>query len=521
MSASAGLDISMLDLQAEVGSAAASTDSRHDAIGRDDALDATDRGDSAPASALAPVPDADASPQVADETSHLLRVDATGTASDAWANWADEHATATDGGAPAQATDSAVATDGRRLEQAADSATEIDGHTFTRAADFATETDGRTLAQQTDSVARTDGDNSDQLAGSATGIDGVTPAITAADSVDSTPLTPAAPDNGGQPSTDSNSGNQQDGSGNGTNTPVVTAYAPAMPVLTVVQDDYNPGLLDPLAWTVADNEPQADDTPSFDIEELIFPSAGPSSGPSAQMGRPDEVVIGGPADFDSGIGWRGDSFALSPWFADEAEPVHGPFAGDPRNDSITAETIPGKSSLSGLNFRDQAASDDLKHVAELSPLDQSSALALAATLWTTSSQLRLGSEPGLASADEPTRDVQIEPVTPSWKVFVMGLDQAFERSYRDVCRGPVFTAENERSRREAADRIEWRGPIVPGAAPAVVKPYREAVETGDSATRAQVDGSILPAVFQLGEFFFENFLDPVLGHENGSNGDSQ
>ena len=132
--------------------------------------------------------------------------------------------------------------------------------------------------------------------------------ITAADSIGTTPLAPASPENGGLPPNDSKSGTPPGGSDGGTNTPPAeptVAAPPAMPVLSIPEDDYNPGLLDPLAWTLADDEPQADDSGSFDAEEPVFPSAGPSAaGLATQMDRPDEVVIGGLTDFHSAMGWR-------------------------------------------------------------------------------------------------------------------------------------------------------------------------------------------------------------------------
>ena len=208
-------------------------------------------------------------------------------------------------------------------------------------------------------------------------------------------------------------------------------------------------------------------------------------------------------------------------FADEAQAGHGRFADLARKDSITAETILGESPLSGLLFRDQAGVDNHKHVAELSPVDRSSPLALAATLWTTPSQFRVGSQAGRLTAGCPSLHHDVEPSTLSWKVFVMGLDQAFERSYRDVSRGRALTAESERSSREAADRVEWRGPILPIASPATVAPSPATAQTCNTSPGADSGGSILPAVLQLGEFFLENFLDPMLGHENGGNGNSQ
>ena len=69
--------------------------------------------------------------------------------------------------------------------------------------------------------------------------------------------------------------------------------------------------------------------------------------------------------------------------------------------------------------------------------------------------------------------------SPSWMVFAMGLDQAFERSFDEVRRG--FLAENgsaavgRRPSGEPLDRLEWQGPIVPGSATEAARVERRIV----------------------------------------------
>jgi len=121
--------------------------------------------------------------------------------------------------------------------------------------------------------------------------------------------------------------------------------------------------------------------------------------------------------------------------------------------------------------------------------------------------------------------LEIEPSASSWKVYVMGLDQAFERSYRDVRRElsaqTELTAQSEQARRHAADRLEWQGAIVPESSPLAIQSSSESSQTAGGSPSAAPAGSLVPAVIQLGEFLFENLVNPVFGHEHGGYRDSQ
>src|SRR5262249_29704968 len=133
--------------------------------------------------------------------------------------------------------------------------------------------------------------------------------------------------------------------------------------------------------------------------------------------------------------------------------------------SITAGEIPLDVLLSDPGMSTQGVPIALQQFAELIPLEDSS-LALVATLWT------VPSDPPEEPADEsdPSNEPEV-PVTssaspPPWAVFVIGLDEAFERS-RDA-RGTTISDSRQRSERENAgdvdeEPLEGRCPIIPTA----------------------------------------------------------
>jgi hypothetical protein len=360
-------------------------------------------------------------------------------------------------------------------------------------------------------LAKTDSGNADAAGqGSANGADGNT----------SSPTAPA--NDGGQSTPDPSSDPSQDGSDGAANTSPNAPDAPVAPAAAADQADFNPGLLDPLAWTVSDDQPFADVTDSFDDgQNPLLPATGAGAGaadPSTLMGRPDDVAIGGSADSHSAVGWGADAFALPARAPDLAQAGRDPFAADPFNDSIGVGATAWRRLSNGRDGYDETSSNDDEHIAELSPLDHSASLALAATLWGTPAQSRLGPDPGSIRSGATNRHLDVEPSTSSWKVFVMGLDQALEQSYRDVrlrlTAETGSTVETEQSRREAADRLEWRGVIVPVARPLEIDSSSAASGTAAASPSAGASGSFVPAVIQLGEFLFENLVNPVLGHKD-------
>jgi hypothetical protein len=243
------------------------------------------------------------------------------------------------------------------------------------------------------------------------------------------------------------------------------------------------------------------------------------------MDQPDDVAIGGSPVSHSAVEWGADSFASRALAPDLAQAGRDRFAVDPLNDSIATGTSTWRRLSNGRDHYDETSSSLDEHIAELSPLDRSASLALAATLWGTRPQSQPGPDPGSIRSGTADRHLDGEPSTSSWKVFVMGLDQAFERSYHDVRRGLTAETEpavdTEQARREAADRLEWRGLIVPAARPLEIDSTSGASGTAAASPSDGAAGSFVPAVIQLGEFLLENLVNPVLGHEHGGDGDSQ
>jgi hypothetical protein len=352
-----------------------------------------------------------------------------------------------------------------------------------------------------------------------------------------TPLPASTPDDGGESSaSDPSSSPAQGGSGGGTNTPPnvegsLAGPEPTDPTGQIFQtadnqDDFNPGLLDPLAWTVTEDQPFADGAESGDAEEpLLLTGTAGVAGPSTLMDRPDETAIGGASGYRSAVGWRADSFALSQPGDEQIQGLRDPLAIGPRDDSIAEGTTPWRRFLNGSALREETGLNDREHIAELSPLAGSPALALAATLWSAPTRFQTGLEAEKTCSAAKKGSLDIEPSTPSWKVFVMGLDRAIERSCGEVRRGLSADTGAPGQRVQADDsaglRLEWRGAIVPTAAPPVRESSTDPSECGGGSPAAEATGSFVPAVIELGEFLLENLLNPVFGHEHGGNRNSQ
>ena len=361
--------------------------------------------------------------------------------------------------------------------------------------------------------------------------------VTAAAGIDGpTPFRDPGTVDGGQSSSDPSTSPSQDGSSGGTNTPPDSQGQSAAPTPTDptgqifqtngAEDQVDPGLLDPLAWTVPDEQPPGEGTESFDGEDplLMIVGAG-AAGPSTLMGRPDETGIGSPSDYRSIAGWRASSFeSLEPGGDIHPGDLRHPLRIDPREDSIAAGTAPWRGLLSGSAPDVESGLSDQEHIAELSPLAGSISLALAATLWSTPARIQTGPGPGKTGLAGAKGHVDVEPTTSSWKVFVMGLDRAFDRSYAEVHRGlsaETFGAsEREEPHASAAWQLEWRGAIVPAPSLPEQDLSSERPQGGEAPATGAGD-SFVPALIQLGELLLENLLNPVFGHENGGNGNSQ
>jgi len=162
----------------------------------------------------------------------------------------------------------------------------------------------------------------------------------------------------------------QVGSDGGTNPSSDSADTPSSPAspdpgirtfqADVGQDDFDPGLLDPLAWTISEDQPFAGLTDWFDADDLLLPAPGAgAAGPSTLMDRPDDVAIGGASDSHSALGWGADSFASPPSGPIEAQAVRDPFAVDPSNDSIAAGTTAWRRLSNSLDRQEETGSTNV------------------------------------------------------------------------------------------------------------------------------------------------------------------
>jgi hypothetical protein len=351
--------------------------------------------------------------------------------------------------------------------------------------------------RERDAVQRFDADGSDTaspfaMAQPTGGLVGIAPGAASSTTVDAAnqgPQGPAPPDqtdSGPQsPQNDSDTGTDESPPGPSEPDPSATPGPTARIAQTnVAEDQFDPGLLGPLAWADFDDQFSGLVDGGAEVEGPLTYTAGLSpSVLSAQPDVADETGVGGYPDFPAAGAWRAFSFAGH----DELESLHGIQTVDVRNNSIMAGTMPWRSLLSGLNLPDKTALDEHQRFAELGPLEQSSPLALVATLWTTSSGASVSPGPGDQSAGRSDRHLETAAPLSSWNVYVMRLDEACEPSYRDICQGLTAlaraTPSSESSSRELAG---WPMPIVPMARGEWLGASREALRTDGCSPSDQV-----------------------------------
>jgi hypothetical protein len=133
--------------------------------------------------------------------------------------------------------------------------------------------------------------------------------------------------------------------------------------------------------------------------------------------------------------------------------------------SITAGEIPLEILLSDPELSTQDVSIGLQETAELIPIEDSP-LALLATLWTVPSDTQAEPTEESDPSGEREESVPSSASPPPWAAFVIGLEEAFERS-RDAC-GKILSdgarnVEGEEAGDAAGERLEWRCPIIPTA----------------------------------------------------------
>jgi hypothetical protein len=256
------------------------------------------------------------------------------------------------------------------------------------------------------------------------------------------------------------------GPGDGVGT--ATSLAPAV----ISRSDTSGSNFDP-ASTAAASAIQT--TASSSLQMMAFPIAGGRATNAASTQSVGGLAIqvdhtSGP----TGAGWMsymvggdwGSGGVQTPGFSAGDSMVAGLNADESLSPAtITDGSAPLSVLLTGPEVPTQTTSDDLEQVAELIPPSESS-LALVATLWTVPSdnstraqwdQILDASPPWFNSA----------ATTPSSTAYLIGLDQAFEQSRRDIQRvdsvGAQRLISTQRDQVEFDRQLEWERPIVPAA----------------------------------------------------------
>ena len=233
----------------------------------------------------------------------------------------------------------------------------------------------------------------------------------------------------------------------------------------VAVDDLISGLLDPLAWTQSQNDLLEAAADEASIDDPLPAVVGLlTSGLSTRKDLVDEIGIGGRVDIMSASGWRAFSLDSSAFRRDLVQALDDAHSFETQHESIMAGTMPLRTLLNALELADQNDSGERGRVAELSPVKRSASLAMVATLWTVRPDVRYSPDPGDGTSGPAIGSLESAKQVSSWKTYVMGLDRAFERTCRNICETLAVepgSPAGEPTRREPADRIDWRGPIVP------------------------------------------------------------
>jgi hypothetical protein len=154
--------------------------------------------------------------------------------------------------------------------------------------------------------------------------------------------------------------------------------------------------------------------------------------------------------------------------------------------SITAGEVPLDILLSDPEISAQGISAGVQQIAELIPIEASS-LALVATLHSLPPESRSEPSDGEDRSGEPRESVPSSASPPPWAAFVIGLDEAFERS-GDACAKALSDGARAEARAAVDARgepLEWHRPIFPNA---VGLPHQHRDERASpGASRADID----------------------------------
>jgi hypothetical protein len=244
------------------------------------------------------------------------------------------------------------------------------------------------------------------------------------------------------------------------------------------ESDLNLNLVDSLAWNVSIDPPEITEITQAPDPEDLFSSVAilGSSDRSTQMDMESEF---------GASGWLVAHFESPSLFGDDPRSPDAKFVVDNSGDLIMPGMMPPGSLLGSGDGPTQTGVDGVEHVAELSPLERSSSLALVATLWRAPSKPHASLDDRKQSDDGPIERLDAGTL-PSWMAFVSGADQAFERSSREVRQGPL--TEGGRPAGMPTDRLEWRGPIVPATAAEMLESSRVSPPTARPAPSSDAIG---------------------------------
>jgi hypothetical protein len=258
-----------------------------------------------------------------------------------------------------------------------------------------------------------------------------------------------------------------------------TAVGRVSPQASTDDDDSDMSYSGPLEPILATADPADFSTPTPSTDRMLTP---------AFTGRQLQLDAYGEYSNSSGLSYlatgQGTSLSfqssaddLLAWEETTSEPVPP--------GSITIGGLSLTNLLSGPDVSALTDPDSLEQVAELVPLPES-ALALAATLWTVPSDLPTSTprwqSPAHAAIDGNAR----ANAASSWTLFVAGVDQALEQTYREIQENiPCTQGRYANGDTTSPDEpLEWQGPILPAARRRVLETIPKVSQT----SRQESDG---------------------------------
>ena len=245
----------------------------------------------------------------------------------------------------------------------------------------------------------------------------------------------------GLPTTDPNSDppppdpDQGDGSVSEGPIPAVGPASPRGGVTPTNGEDvvFDVGLVGIIEWNDSDDSATESTMESlanvrpFDNEMNLVTSV-----PSTRMETTIESGTGGWMSYLAAGGWRAGFSELLSAVGDQNRAPDGPSAALSPAASITDGKTPVSILLSTPGVPLQSSSAGLEQIAELSPAEESSSLALVATLWAAPSDSETVSPGWDRPVEGISEGLDRAASLSSLTRFLTGLDLALEESYRDA-----------------------------------------------------------------------------------------